>query len=187
MSLVCLSDWSDQCVSGEGRVPRDFGAPPKPGKSIVCCPMAEMKFNCPGCGQVIAADELWAGHQIQCPICNKELMVPQVQAAPVAGAPASAPGNSLVPQVPTSAPKLSIGSSRHQPSSPTTAGVPAFDPGQGRGKSRTLPQEREPLQKICRHRHCGFAARRGRLFCVAVHFQVSEKRPARLRRAMGAR
>ena len=86
--------------------------------------MAEMKFNCPGCGQMIAADELWAGHQIQCPICNKELMVPHPQAAAGSAAAPAAPGNTLVPQVPTSAPKLTIGSARHQPSSPPPQASP---------------------------------------------------------------
>jgi len=75
--------------------------------------MAEMKFNCPKCAQLIACDELWSGHQIQCPTCQAPITVPPQAAAPAA--PASKP---LVPQVPQfSAPRLSIGQTRHAPSS----------------------------------------------------------------------
>jgi hypothetical protein len=77
--------------------------------------MAEMKFNCPKCAQVIACDELWGGHQIQCPTCQAEITVPAKEAT-AAQAPASgsdAP-NSLVPQ-PPAATKLSIGRAQHQP------------------------------------------------------------------------
>lgn len=79
--------------------------------------MAEMRFNCPKCQQEIACDELWGGHELQCPTCHAEIMVPTPgAAAPAATAAApTSPPNSLVPQVPTSAPKLSIGTARHQP------------------------------------------------------------------------
>ena len=86
--------------------------------------MAEMKFNCPKCQQLIACDELWAGHDLQCPTCHTEILVPSAAApgataapAEVSGSQGSTPG-SLVPQVPTSAaPRLSIGQARHQPMS----------------------------------------------------------------------
>src|SRR6267378_7384429 len=80
--------------------------------------MAEMKFNCPRCQQQIACDELWGGHELQCPTCKAEIMVPSPGTpapAASAAAPAGSPPNSLVPQVPTSAPRLSIGQARHQP------------------------------------------------------------------------
>lgn len=81
--------------------------------------MAEMKFNCPKCQQEIACDELWGGHELQCPTCHAEIMVPTPGAAPAAAAASGAPAAksaSLVPQVPTyAAPKLSIGQARHQP------------------------------------------------------------------------
>ncbi len=72
--------------------------------------MAELKFNCSKCGQLIACDELWIGHQINCPTCQTELSVPAQQEAPK-------PANPLVPQVP-GATKLSIGQARHQSSTP---------------------------------------------------------------------
>ena len=37
--------------------------------------MADMKFTCPHCGQDIECDELWSGHEIQCPTCQRPLMV----------------------------------------------------------------------------------------------------------------
>src|SRR5262249_39762729 len=88
-----------------------------PGGGIFCF-MAEMKFDCPRCQQQIACDELWGGHELQCPTCHAQIMVPQPgSATPAEAAPRpGSPPNSLVPQVPTSsAPKLSIGQARHQP------------------------------------------------------------------------
>src|SRR5215471_13103048 len=72
--------------------------------------MAELKFNCSKCGQLIACDELWIGHQINCPSCQTELSVPNPQDAPK-------PVNPLVPQVPGNT-RLSIGQARHQTSTP---------------------------------------------------------------------
>jgi hypothetical protein len=73
--------------------------------------MAELKFNCPKCGQLIACDELWIGRQINCPSCQTELSVPTQQEAPK---PVQSP---LVPQVPGST-RLSIGQARHQAATP---------------------------------------------------------------------
>ena len=69
--------------------------------------MAEMRFTCPQCKQDIACDELWGGHQIQCPTCQAEISVPQQTAAPAP--PAATTGNSLVPRPPAGGPKLSAG------------------------------------------------------------------------------
>src|ERR1019366_7636134 len=45
--------------------------------------MADMKFNCSHCGQDIECDELWSGHEIQCPTCQGQLVVPpKPEAAP---------------------------------------------------------------------------------------------------------
>jgi uncharacterized membrane protein YebE (DUF533 family) len=63
--------------------------------------MAEFDFACPQCGQNIRCDQLWSGHQIQCPSCQQEISVPQ------ASAPA---GNPLVPKPPSGGgSKLSLG------------------------------------------------------------------------------
>lgn len=74
--------------------------------------MAELKFNCSKCGQLIACDELWIGHQINCPTCQTELTVPGQQEAPK-----PVQHNPLVPQVPGNT-KLSIGQARHQAATP---------------------------------------------------------------------
>jgi hypothetical protein len=82
--------------------------------------MAEMKFNCPHCNQPIACDELWGGHQIECPICKQQLMVPNQGGGPAEAA------STLVPKVPTSAaPKLSISQMAHKPASPPPPQAPA--------------------------------------------------------------
>jgi DNA-directed RNA polymerase subunit RPC12/RpoP len=67
--------------------------------------MADLRFTCSHCGQEIECDELWSGHQIQCPTCQTELTVPPKPDAPPHAALASAtPGQ----------PRLSIGQSRVQ-------------------------------------------------------------------------
>src|SRR5437879_6633895 len=73
--------------------------------------MAEMKFPCPSCNQLIACDELWIGQEIQCPMCANALTVPNQQAA------GGGAHNPLVPKPPSGgASRLSIGSARHAPS-----------------------------------------------------------------------
>jgi hypothetical protein len=70
--------------------------------------MADIKFACPHCSQHITCDELWGGHQLECPNCKNPLSVPAVAAAP---ATPSAP--SLVPKPPAAVePRLSIGASQ---------------------------------------------------------------------------
>src|SRR5258706_11589810 len=87
--------------------------------------MAEMKFNCPGCGQPIACDVLWGGHIIECPTCKREITVPQTQSAPVGAAPAARDASgALVPQVPVET-KLSIGQSKHEAASGPSAAAKA--------------------------------------------------------------
>jgi hypothetical protein len=50
--------------------------------------MAEIKFACPLCGQHIQCDPGYAGTQINCPICQRVIVVPQ---APRGSAPATRP------------------------------------------------------------------------------------------------
>jgi len=85
--------------------------------------MAELKFICPHCNQKISCDELWGGHQLQCPSCQREVTVPQNEAAPapVPAAPpvrvsihthgSAAPGPP--PPPPSAQPKLSLGRPQH--------------------------------------------------------------------------
>src|SRR5690349_20071323 len=82
--------------------------------------MADIKFSCPHCSQNITCDERWGGHQLQCPSCVNNLIVP---AQP---APAAAPANSLGPKPPASvSPRLSIGQAQ-APSA--AAGTPGAAP-----------------------------------------------------------
>ena len=89
--------------------------------------MADIKFTCPHCKQDIQCDELWCGHNIQCPICKNEMTVPHAQAAPPADAApsiatAAERNNPLVPK-PPAASKLSAGRTQVARSS-TPTGVP---------------------------------------------------------------
>jgi hypothetical protein len=52
--------------------------------------MADVKFSCPHCSTSIECDELWCGHEIQCPSCQKEFVVPQKPSGPPAAGLASA-------------------------------------------------------------------------------------------------
>jgi len=56
--------------------------------------MADIKFACPHCNQHITCDELWGGHELQCPGCKGKFVVPAV------AGPAPAVGNPLVPTPP---------------------------------------------------------------------------------------
>jgi DNA-directed RNA polymerase subunit RPC12/RpoP len=67
--------------------------------------MADLRFNCAQCGQEIECDELWSGREIQCPTCQKELVVPPKPDAP--------PHAALATAKPVQA-RLSIGSSQAQ-------------------------------------------------------------------------
>jgi hypothetical protein len=81
--------------------------------------MADLKFSCPQCGQHISCDELWSGHQIQCPVCQTSLTVPQALVEPASAAPAP---TSLVPQPPASSrAKLSAGVTQVARSTPAGA------------------------------------------------------------------
>lgn len=64
-----------------------------------------MKFTCSHCKQDIECDELWGGHQIECPTCKTELTVPpKPDAPPHANLASAKPGQA----------KLSIGHSRNE-------------------------------------------------------------------------
>jgi hypothetical protein len=77
--------------------------------------MADFKFSCPHCAISVECDELWCGHEIQCPSCQKEFVVPQKPAEP--------PHATLASAKPAQA-RLSIGSSRAQHSAAPKAVAP---------------------------------------------------------------
>jgi hypothetical protein len=69
--------------------------------------MADIKFACPHCAQHITCDELWGGHQLECPSCKNPLAVPAPVATPASpGTPAA---TSFTPKPPAAAePRLAI-------------------------------------------------------------------------------
>ena len=82
--------------------------------------MADIKFSCPHCNQHITCDDLWGGHELQCPGCQGNLVVPVApSASPTAGKP-------LVPAPPKgSAAKVSLNRPQaHATQSAAPAGAP---------------------------------------------------------------
>src|SRR6266567_512838 len=82
-------------MTSRARLPSAGG---DPGLSSTLTIMADIKFACPNCNQHITCDELWGGHQLECPGCKSPLMVP-ANAPPE---PAEPVGNMLVPKPPAS-------------------------------------------------------------------------------------
>ncbi|HZR19025.1 MAG TPA: hypothetical protein VFE51_17185 [Verrucomicrobiae bacterium] len=81
--------------------------------------MADIKFACPHCSQHITCDELWGGHQLNCPSCNNPLTVPAKPAPAAATGPAA-----LVPKPPPAPePRLAINAA-HSAGSAPGAGAP---------------------------------------------------------------
>jgi hypothetical protein len=77
--------------------------------------MADLKITCSHCGQDIQCDELWCGHEIQCPTCQGQFVVPpKPEAAPHANLAAAKPGQ----------PRLSIGQSHTAHSTTPKATAP---------------------------------------------------------------
>jgi hypothetical protein len=101
--------------------------------------MADLKLTCPQCGQHISCDDAWSGHQIQCPACQSNLIVPHLQAPSSSAAPAPTPAAAQPPT--PSLPKLSAGSTQVPRSRP-----PAPNP---RRQVRPRPPKTEnPLVKL---------------------------------------
>lgn len=71
--------------------------------------MADFTFPCPHCQQHIQCDDAWSGHQIQCPLCQKTLVVPQP--APVVPKEVAHLGKQLVAP-PKGGSKLSAGATQ---------------------------------------------------------------------------
>ena len=89
--------------------------------------MAEFKFTCPQCGQHIECDPGYSGAQINCPTCQKPIVVPQV---PGAAAPPPPP--------PPSATNLATKQSTMAPSAGKRfAGAPGAQPA-AKPKSKAL-------------------------------------------------
>lgn len=85
--------------------------------------MADMNFACPACAQHITCDEAWAGHPIQCPICQANITVPAKVVARATGGKAESP---LVPQ-PPAATRLSTKQPAQQPAQTGNRQIPIRD------------------------------------------------------------
>jgi len=58
--------------------------------------MGDIRFNCPGCEQVLEAPPEMAGDAVECPSCGQTMTVPSPEpapAAPAAAAPAESASN----------------------------------------------------------------------------------------------
>lgn len=92
--------------------------------------MADFTFDCPACKQRIQIDDAWVGHNIQCPICNAQVVVPPNTPA------ATSLGKQLVPPPSGGASKLSAGATQVARSSNT--GVPIRNVHAKRGPRENL-------------------------------------------------
>jgi len=91
--------------------------------------MAEFKFSCPLCNQRIQCDTGYAGMQINCPSCNKAIIVPHSAAAPPASAVRPAYEAPPPPPPPSSAPALATRQSTTIPAGGQRfAGAPGAQP-----------------------------------------------------------
>lgn len=77
--------------------------------------MADFKFSCPHCAISVECDELWCGHEIQCPSCQKEFVVPPKP---------DAPPHATFAKAAQGPARLSIGQSRSQLASAPKAVAP---------------------------------------------------------------
>jgi DNA-directed RNA polymerase subunit RPC12/RpoP len=101
--------------------------------------MADMKFSCSHCGQQIECDELWSGHEIQCPTCHGQLMVPPKPDAPPHVTLASAKPNQ---------PRLSIGQSRDQRSAAPPPPAPQMATLQQQLNQARLAKKGNPMKWV---------------------------------------
>ena len=92
--------------------------------------MAEFKFSCPQCGQHIQCDTGYCGTQINCPSCQKAILVPpapQSAAAPAASAAPRASYEAPPPPAPPAATNLATKQSTMAPSAGKRfAGAPSL-------------------------------------------------------------
>jgi len=105
--------------------------------------MAEIKFSCPQCNQHITADELWGGHELQCPGCQRTLLVPAIPGE----APASVP-NSLVPTPPSGGPKISLNRPQAHATGGGAGGAAPNKPIPIRNLAPTIRKKQNPVVKF---------------------------------------
>ena len=97
--------------------------------------MSELRFYCPHCNQKIQCDNQWAGLLIQCPACQRDLMVPRPAPVQVAAPP---------PPTAPPLPQPSIGSSRPHAAPPPLSGSrpplksPSFNRSNGNSKAKII-------------------------------------------------
>ncbi|MGD0413007.1 MAG: hypothetical protein ABSC18_15055 [Verrucomicrobiota bacterium] len=86
--------------------------------------MSDFKFACPSCGQRIAANDDYVGHHINCPTCQKEIVVPANPATP-SSLGVTVPG-ALPPPAPPKVTRLGV-SALASPQEHTSAPVPSAE------------------------------------------------------------
>jgi len=84
--------------------------------------MADIKFACPHCNQHITCDALWGGHELQCPGCQNNLVVPAPPAEPEATSLVPAPPRGGVARVSISRP--SAHAAEGAPAAPANKPIP---------------------------------------------------------------
>ncbi len=105
--------------------------------------MADIKFSCPQCNQHITCDELWGGHELQCPGCQGNLVVP---AAPDAPAEAAKP---LVPTPPRgNAPRISISRPQAHATEAASAAPAPNKPIPIRNLAPAIQKKQSPVVKM---------------------------------------
>ena len=105
--------------------------------AATCTNMADIKFACPHCSQHITCDELWGGHQLECPSCKNAIGVP---AAPT---PAATGPAGLVPKPPVAAEaRLAINPAH---AAQATAGGPPQKAIPIRNLAPAAPKKKSPL------------------------------------------
>src|SRR5262249_2594499 len=101
--------------------------------------MADIKFACPHCNQHITCDELWGGHQLECPNCKNPIAVPAA-AAPPPKPPRGKVTAPLVPNPPASAePRLALNTAQAAEAAPAQKSIPI------RNLAPPAPKKRSPL------------------------------------------
>jgi len=95
-----------------------------------------MTFTCPHCQRHIECDEAWCGHQISCPVCTKDLIVPVAQGTPTASGTAAGPAVSQ-PSNPN-APRLAAGATQVRRPAPGVTGTRRTRPVRPRGRRTSL-------------------------------------------------
>ena len=102
--------------------------------------MAEIIFDCPACKQAVQADDAWGGEQIECPLCQAPMIVPQAQVPSVSAGGGARPLGKQLVSVPGET-KLSAGSIQ----------VPRSSGGSGGGRKNLRQEQAKRRSPVVRY------------------------------------